>query len=458
MDTKVTEDVLNFRNLILSTQLEASMDGILVVNRKREWISYNQRFLEMWQIPSEVAASKNSRLALEGVRNLVTEPEYFLERIEELYANEATRSQEEIELRDGRVLDRYSAPMVAGNRYFGRVWFYRDLTDQKLAERSLRQSEEKLRFLTRRLVKIQEQERRNLARELHDEVGQFLTGIKLILGTVKRMPARNIKESLSQAEVEINELMDKIRELSLDLRPAMLDDLGLLPTLRWHFKRFSKQTGIELEFLHSGIADRHDPEIELGAYRVVQEGLTNIARHAEATIAAVHIHVMDRRLEIRIEDEGVGFDKEDRLARPDTSGILGMSERVSLLGGELSLSSAPGEGTQLTVVGDIHLTGVTICSVHGVSSRWQALPGLGWRVSSLVSNRCGLPGLPRMAAVARRLRLSELRPRRRLALGRWPLHVSGVFDTQFGDGRYDLRSDADTLDDMVHRLLAVRHR
>ena len=106
----------------------------------------------------------------------------------------------------------------------------------------------------------------------------------------------------------------------------------------------------------------------------------------------------------------------------------------------------------------IHLTGVTICSVHGVSSRWQALPGLGWRVSSLVSNRCGLPGLPRMAAVARRLRLSELRPRRRLALGRWPLHVSGVFDTQFGDGRYDLRSDADTLDDMVHRLLAVRHR
>ena len=109
-------------------------------------------------------------------------------------------------------------------------------------------------------------------------------------------------------------------------------------------------------------------------------------------------------------------------------------------------------------VGGIHLTGVTICSVHGVSSRWQALPGLGWRVSSLVSNRCGLPGLPRMAAVARRLRLSELRPRRRLALGRWPLHVSGVFDTQFGDGRYDLRSDADTLDDMVHRLLAVRHR
>ena len=84
-----------------------------------------------------------------------------------------------------------------------------------------------------------------------------------------------------------------------------------------------------------------------------------------------------------------------------------------------------------TAVGGIHLTGVTICSVHGVSSRWQALPGLGWRVSSVVSNRCGLPGLPRMAAVARWLRLSELRPRRRLALGRWPLHVSGVFDTQF---------------------------
>ena len=266
------------------------------------------------------------------------------------YENEAARSQDEIELRDGRVFDRYSAPMIAGDQYFGRVWYYRDLTDQKLAERSLRQNEEKLRFLSRRLVKIQEQERRNLARELHDEVGQFLTGIKLILGTVKRAPAKNIKESLSQAEGQINELMDRVRELSLELRPAILDDLGLLPTLRWHFKRFSKQTGIELEFLHSGIADRHDPEIELGAYRVVQEGLTNIARHSMAKVAVVHIHVMDLQLEIRIEDEGVGFDEDDRLPDPDTSGILGMSERVSLLGGELSLSSSPGKGTQLTAV------------------------------------------------------------------------------------------------------------
>ena len=346
----MADDELNFRNLILSTQLETSMDGILVVNGKREWISYNQRFLDMWGVAPEIAAGKDSRLALESVRSLVTEPEYFLQRVEELYKNEAARSQEEIELLDGRVFDRYSAPMIAGDQYFGRVWYYRDLTDQKLAERSLRQSEEMLRFLSRRLVKIQEQERRNLARELHDEVGQYLTGIKLTLGALKRTPAKNREESLSQAEAEINELMDKVRELSLDLRPAILDDLGLLPALRWHFKRFSKQTGIELEFNHSGIADRHDPEIELASYRVVQEGLTNIARHAKATLAEVHIHVMDRQLEIRIEDEGVGFDKDDRLARPNTSGILGMSERVSLLGGELSLSSVPGKGTQLTAV------------------------------------------------------------------------------------------------------------
>jgi signal transduction histidine kinase len=141
-----------------------------------------------------------------------------------------------------------------------------------------------------------------------------------------------------------------VRELSLDLRPAMLDNLGLLPTLLWRFERFTQQTGIRVEFHHTGLEQRFSPEVETGAYRIVQEALTNVARHASVEVVTVQVMATAETLTIFIIDHGAGFDADEALAAGVSTGLSGMYERASLLEGALTVTSAPGEGTTIEVL------------------------------------------------------------------------------------------------------------
>lgn len=147
----------------------------------------------------------------------------------------------------------------------------------------LKRGQEGLRNLSRQLVEVHEAERRHLARELHDEIGQVLTGLKLAIEVNPRLKGNAGKANLEQAKTLVNELMGQVRELSLDLRPAMLDDLGLLPTLLWYFERFTTRTQVAVDYEHTGLDRRFAPEVETTAYRIVQEALTNVARHADVT-------------------------------------------------------------------------------------------------------------------------------------------------------------------------------
>ena len=217
----------------------------------------------------------------------------------------------------------------------------RDITERK-------QAEDALRALSRRLVEVQEVERRQIARELHDEIGQALTGLKLLLETAARMPARNLGSYLGEAQAMINKLMALVQNLSLDLRPAMLDDLGLIPALLWHFERYTAQTGVRVIFKHKGLEGRLTSEIETAVYRIIQEGLTNIARHAGVSEATVRLVANQDVLSVQIEDRGAGFDSEVALASGTSSGLNGMQERAVLLGGEFKIKSTPGAGTRLT--------------------------------------------------------------------------------------------------------------
>ena len=153
---------------------------------------------------------------------------------------------------------------------------------------------------------------------------------------------------LAEAQALVNDLTTRVRELSLDLRPAMLDDLGLLPTLLWHVKRFTAQTQIQVLMKHTGMERRFASDVEIAVYRIVQEGLTNVVRHASVREVSVWLWCTEEHIGVRMEDHGRGFKPEEVLAAHTSSGLAGMTERVRLLGGQLTIESAPGQGTRLT--------------------------------------------------------------------------------------------------------------
>ncbi|MDQ1708101.1 MAG: hypothetical protein QOJ88_1312 [Pyrinomonadaceae bacterium] len=248
----------------------------------------------------------------------------------------------------------------------------RDITRRKQAEEAQREYADRLKVLSRRLMEVQESERRNIALELHDEIGQVLTGLKLTLEMGTRLPATQVGESLARARALVNDLMARVRKLSLDLRPAMLDDLGLLPTLLWHIEQYTSQTQVLVNFKHSGLQRRRfAPAVETAAYRVVQEALTNIARHAQVAEASVRLSARNQVLLIEVADMGAGFDVESGLSSSETSGLAGMRERAVLLGGRLTIDSRPGVGTSL--VAELSIADGSVSP--NIPSEGRGLPG-----------------------------------------------------------------------------------
>jgi PAS domain S-box-containing protein len=229
----------------------------------------------------------------------------------------------------------------------------RDITERQEAERQrarLLASEQEARAesqaLSRRLVDAQEAERRRIARELHDEVGQILTGLSLVLKSSTPPPSPWAERS-HEAQGILHDLMRRVREMSLDLRPAMLDDLGLLAALLWHFERYTYQTRIQVRFHHFGLDRRFPADLETAAYRIIQEALTNTARYAHTDEVDVHVRARPDVLWLRVADHGTGFEA-GRTARGASMGLAGMRERVAAAGGKLSVDSAAGHGTFLT--------------------------------------------------------------------------------------------------------------
>ena len=207
----------------------------------------------------------------------------------------------------------------------------------------------RLEDLSRRLVTIQEEERHSIALELHDEIGQMLTGLKLKLANLSTQPREKVQEQLRQAQTMTNDLINKVRQLSLDLRPSMLDDLGLMPAVQWLTTQYFDQTGIRVAITHKNVeGKRFSPEVEITAYRVIQEGLTNVARHARTKKAQVNLSAGNQLLKIQIRDQGAGFNPKTDLQKGETSGLSGIRERVAMLGGKFILQSKPRQGTTLT--------------------------------------------------------------------------------------------------------------
>ena len=158
------------------------------------------------------------------------------------------------------------------------------------------------------------------------------------------------ESNLNEAENLVSDLLERVRDLSLDLRPPMLDDLGLLPTLLWFFRRFTDQTHVKVEFNHNILSKRFPPRVEIGAFRIVQESLTNVARHAGVDRVTVRLRADRHTLRVEIRDQGRGFDPGTQLTSNIGIGLAGMRERARSLKGQFKVDSAPGSGTCLTVV------------------------------------------------------------------------------------------------------------
>lgn len=235
----------------------------------------------------------------------------------------------------------------------GVIGFAIDVTERKRVEDELRASRERLQVLSRQLLNAQEDERRHIARELHDQVGQSLTAIKLNLKSFR--PPDYETSTLMIFEETINvvdQTLEQVRTLSLELRPSMLDDLGLVAALRWYLDRQAQRTGFSVQFVAESMNGDVSQEIETTCFRVVQEIVTNIARHAHAQNVRVELRRLDTELELFIQDDGVGFDltaARERAMSGNSMGLLGMQERVLIVGGRLEIQSAPSRGTEVRV-------------------------------------------------------------------------------------------------------------
>ena len=205
------------------------------------------------------------------------------------------------------------------------------------------------RDVVRRVVAAQEAERKRLARELHDETGQALTSILLGLKPLERAADEQLAEAVASVRTLVVSTLQDVRRLAVELRPAALDDFGLVPAVTRLTDTFREQTGMHVELEARLSEERLPPEVETALYRIVQEALTNVVKHSGATRVSVLLTERDHAVAAMVEDDGVGFELEG--AREDGLGLVGMRERIGLVGGRLQVESSAGAGT--TVVAEV---------------------------------------------------------------------------------------------------------
>jgi PAS domain S-box-containing protein len=324
---------LRERNALLDGLFEQAPESIALANPDSRVVRVNREFTRVFGYTSQETVGR-------PLGELIVPREFsdeFQNNLELMSRKQRVDAETIRRRKDGSRLHvrLVSVPVFLPSRWPGRRILmyatYRDITERKAAEIALE-------ILSIRLMDVQETERAHLARELHDEIGQLLTGLLFLLTQNRIERARSI----------VDDLLTRVHGLSFDLRPAVLDKLGLLPALLALFDRYTAQTGVRVDFKHRGMQGRLAPELEIGAYRVVQEALTNAARHAGVSGITVRVWTEAGKLNLEIEDRGCGFDPEAVLKAPRSGGLIGMRERIKLLGGRMAIESSPGTGTTIT--------------------------------------------------------------------------------------------------------------
>jgi PAS domain S-box-containing protein len=227
-----------------------------------------------------------------------------------------------------------------------------DIEDNKQAKEKLKKTTHQLRELSDHLQNVREEERTHIAREIHDELGGQLTVLKMDASWLnKKLPAadKTVKEKVGNLIDVLDAMVKSVRRISTELRPSLLDKIGLAATMEWHLKDFEKRSGIETTFTQPEEELKIPDAVKNGLFRIFQESLTNVARHSKASHVKVELQQDNDNIILSIVDDGKGFEKE-KIAEKTTLGILGMKERTSMMGGSYEITSKPEKGTKVNVV------------------------------------------------------------------------------------------------------------
>ena len=334
----------------LGAIVDSAMDAIITVDEEQKIVLFNRAAEQVFRVrrddvlgtpldrflPSRFRGAHRGHIEHFGHTGVTSR------RMGDVTTLWALRGEEEFPIEAS-----ISQAVEDGKRYFTVI--LRDITRRKQAEDDLRRQQQELRELSARVLEAREDEKAHIARELHDELGQLLTALKMDLRWLReRLP----DAALTTKADEMGELLDKTvastRRISADLRPLMLDDLGLADAAQWLVEDFSRRSGVKCEIRvpqGTGFADL-SRAVSTAVYRAVQESLTNIGRHAGARNAWVMLALEDGELQVEVEDDGRGIAPED-LAKARSLGLRGMRERVAYLGGSLEIGRAPRGGTRL---------------------------------------------------------------------------------------------------------------
>ena len=322
--------------------IDSNVQGVIFWNKQGEITEANDAFLR-------IVGYTRDDLAAGLIRwEAMTPPEYVQQdqrALAEIAATGAcTPVKKEYIRKDGtRVSILAGGASLDDNANEG-VSFVLDITTLKDAETALLAAHQQQRALSRRLLEVQETERRKIARDLHDQLGQVLTAMKISLQTVQPDAGGPLDPSVAL----VDRALQQTRSLTLALRPPLLDDLGLMPALRWLVDAQARQAGCRIAFAADPLPDRPAPAVETACFRIAQEAVTNAQRHARATLISVELRLVGDELQLSVRDDGTGFDlvaARTRALRGGSFGVLGMEERATLAGGRMKWESAAGRGT-----------------------------------------------------------------------------------------------------------------
>src|SRR5271163_2849002 len=330
---------------------------LIGANQKPQILALQQGLDQYW---SSIQQSLRSSRTRQGEETLFSELENQPEKVLDLAGridalNQASLAREEQETEGQQAKLREFAIVAAlillllefAIAIFSTAYMFRLDNVSEAERRRAEKAEQELRHLSNQLVRVQEEERKTISRELHDEVGQILTGLRMELGTLSHYKRdEEYRQRLESVKRLAEEALRSVRNLALLVRPSMLDDLGLEPALQWQAKEFSRRCGIPVSVNIEGNLDNLPEAHRLCLYRAIQEAMTNCGKHADASRVSVVLKHNEGRVVAIVQDDGRGF---DALAQTSGLGLMGMTERVRALQGYMSVASEPGFGTLISL-------------------------------------------------------------------------------------------------------------